>query len=144
MKRLATLLLPSLLIAFGIAVLIAWLTGSHDIFWHWIEVHTGTVNESGPYYGFWSGFGSDIGEVTLITAILTPAVVAARHSNCHTRGCWRITSHKTTDPKTGHPYRQCIRHDPHLKDHANKHFWQNHFSDEHLAGVHERVKADKG
>ena len=21
---------------------------------HWLEVHTGTVNEPGPYYGFWS------------------------------------------------------------------------------------------
>jgi hypothetical protein len=26
---------------------------------HWPAVHTGTVNEPGPYYGFWSGFGSD-------------------------------------------------------------------------------------
>jgi hypothetical protein len=26
---------------------------------HWLAVHTGTVNEPGPYYGFWSGFGSD-------------------------------------------------------------------------------------
>jgi len=29
---------------------------------HWLAVHTGTVNEPGPYYGFWSGFGSDLAE----------------------------------------------------------------------------------
>jgi hypothetical protein len=23
-------------------------------FGHWLQVHTGTVNEPGPYYGFWS------------------------------------------------------------------------------------------
>ena len=38
--------------------------------WYWIEVHTGTVNESGPYYGFWSGFGSDIAEVALIGGLI--------------------------------------------------------------------------
>jgi hypothetical protein len=29
---------------------------------HWLAVHTGTVNEPGPYYGFWSGFGSNLTE----------------------------------------------------------------------------------
>jgi hypothetical protein len=33
---------------------------------HWLAVHTGTVNEPGPYYGFWSGFGSDIAEFGII------------------------------------------------------------------------------
>jgi hypothetical protein len=32
-------------------------------------VHTGTINESGPYYGFWSGFGSDIEEFGILGAI---------------------------------------------------------------------------
>jgi hypothetical protein len=27
---------------------------------YWLQVHTGTINEAGPYYGFWSGFGSDL------------------------------------------------------------------------------------
>jgi hypothetical protein len=131
------------LIAFGLAALVVWLTGSHDVFWHWIEVHTGTVNESGPYYGFWSGFGSDLGEVTLIAAILTPAVMAARHSNCHTRGCWRITMHKVKDPQTGVEYRQCHKHHPDLTGHHHERFWQHHFSDDHLADVHARIAADR-
>lgn len=61
--------------------------------WAWIEVHTGTVNESGPYYGFWSGFGSDIGEVTLIGGL----ILAARHANCAHRTCWRLGRHITVD-----------------------------------------------
>jgi hypothetical protein len=59
--------------------------------WHWIEVQTGTVNESGPYYGFWSGFGSDIGEIALIGGLIT----MVRHVNCHNKGCWRVASHTT-------------------------------------------------
>jgi hypothetical protein len=35
-------------------------------FGHWLEVHTGTVNEPGPYYGFWSGFGSDLEEFGIL------------------------------------------------------------------------------
>jgi hypothetical protein len=71
---------------------------------HWLAVHTGTVNESGPYYGFWSGFGSDLGEVTLIGAV----VAGYRHSNCHTRHCWRIARH----PVEGTPYKVCRRCHP--------------------------------
>src|SRR5690348_18359155 len=36
---------------------------------HWLQVHTGTVNEPGPYYGFWSGFGSDLEEFGILGAI---------------------------------------------------------------------------
>jgi len=56
---------------------------------HWLAVHTGTVDEAGPYYGFWSGFGSDLGEVTLLAAVLG---LWHRH-NCHDKGCWRIGRH---------------------------------------------------
>src|SRR3954467_10579080 len=28
---------------------------------NWLQVHLGIVDEAGPYYGFWSGFGSDLG-----------------------------------------------------------------------------------
>ena len=37
---------------------------------HWLQVHTGTVNEPGPYYGFWSGFGSDLEEFGILGAIV--------------------------------------------------------------------------
>ena len=62
-------------------------------FWHWVEVHTGTVNEPGPYYGFWSGFGSDIGEVALLGGM----VALVRHHNCQNKGCWRLSKHTTAN-----------------------------------------------
>jgi len=72
-------------------------------FLHWLAVHTGTVNEAGPYYGFFSGFGSDIGEVMIITGM----AVGAHHANCHVKGCWRWGH-----PVGGLPYRLCHRHNP--------------------------------
>ena len=71
--------------------------------WYWIEVHTGTVNEASPYYGFWSGFGSDLGEVALLGAI-----AGGWHKlNCEVKGCWRIGRHTTA---AGHCV--CRRHHP--------------------------------
>lgn len=69
--------------------------------WHWLLHYTGSDNVSGPWYGFWSGFGSDLGEITLIAAV----VAAARHKNCHVKGCWRLGH---PDPEHGHP--ACRRH----------------------------------
>jgi hypothetical protein len=56
---------------------------------HWLAVHTGTVDEPGPYYGFWSGFGSDIGEVAIIGGMIT----MVRKHNCHESRCWRVGRH---------------------------------------------------
>jgi hypothetical protein len=67
---------------------------------HWLAIHTGTLNESEGYYGFWSGFGSDLGEVALLGAI---GGLWHKH-NCHTKGCWRIGRHVVT----GTPW--CNRH----------------------------------
>lgn len=67
--------------------------------WWWIEVRTGTVNEPGAYYGFFSGFGSDLGEVTLLAGV----VAVYRHHNCHTKGCWRLAKHEVA----GTPYKVC-------------------------------------
>lgn len=60
---------------------------------HWLAIHTGTDNESAGYYGFWSGFGSDIGEVTLLVAVVS----YARSINCHEPHCWRMGKHTTVD-----------------------------------------------
>jgi len=55
-------------------------------FWHWLLSVTGISNESGKWYAFWSGFGANFGEVTLLAGVL-----AAWHRvNCHAKGCWRI------------------------------------------------------
>ena len=74
--------------------------------WHWIEVHTGTVNESGPYYVLWSGFGSDIGEIAIIGGLLQ----ILHHHNCHVKGCWRIARH--TYQMDGAEYKLCRKHHP--------------------------------
>lgn len=71
---------------------------------HWLAIHTGTLNEPGGYYGFWSGFGSDIGEVALIGAV----VAMYRKHNCHVKGCWRIAHF----PIEGTPFIVCRKHHP--------------------------------
>jgi hypothetical protein len=77
-------------------------------FQHWLAIHTGTDNESGPYYGFLSGAGSDLGEVTLLGGLLA---VCKKH-NCHTRWCWRFGNHDFTDEATGITFRLCRRCHP--------------------------------
>lgn len=69
---------------------------------HWLAVHTGTVNEGGPYYGFFSGFGSDLGEVTIIGAI----IATFKHHNCGVKRCWRIGK----IPVEGTPHKTCHKH----------------------------------
>lgn len=81
-----------------------WIT----LLWRWIEVHTGTVNEGGPYYGFWSGFGSDIGEVAIIGGLLS----VFRKHNCHVKGCLRIGKH----PVEGTGFIVCAKHHPAIHD----------------------------
>lgn len=55
-------------------------------------------------YNFWSGFGSDVGEVVIIGGL----VQLYRKHSCHVRGCWRISRH----PVEGTPYVVCTRHHP--------------------------------
>ena len=50
------------------AVLVIWLQHLRLV-GHWLQVHTGIINEPGPYYGFWSGFGSDLEEFGIIGVI---------------------------------------------------------------------------
>ena len=101
-RRWALLAIVVLLV--GVALVIA----DFSSLQHWLAVHTGTVGESGPYYGFWSGFGSDLGEVTLITTVGLGVYTGVRRANCHTKGCWRIGHH----PLEGTPYHLCAHHHP--------------------------------
>lgn len=73
-------------------------------FLHWLAIHTGSENEPGVYYGFWSGFGSDIQEFAIIAA----AIGLYRKHNCHVKGCWRVAKH----PIEGSPYVVCRKHHP--------------------------------
>lgn len=69
---------------------------------------TGSNNTSGNQYGFWSGFGSDIGEFAIIGSI----AVAYRKINCHVEGCRRIGHYQLG----GTPYKLCKRHHPDIPD----------------------------
>ena len=79
----------------------------HEHIWWWVEVHTGTVNESGPWYGFFSGFGSDLSEVAILGGLAT----VVRKNNCEVRGCLRLGRHQTA---------------------ANHHVCRRHHPDDHL------------
>lgn len=77
----------------------------------WLAHILGIDNESGPIYAFWSGFGSDIGEL----AILGGMVTFYRRHTCHVnhpRFCWRWGAH----PVEGTPYKTCRRHHPAVPD----------------------------
>ena len=78
---------------------------------HWFDtyfVHT----LSGNGYQFWSGIGSDIGELTLLGIV----AVVWRNHNCHVHRCWRLSWHP--HPVHGHPV--CRRHHPdHKQIHAD-------------------------
>lgn len=78
-----------------------------DVVWWWFLHASGADNPSGPQYGFWSGFGSDIMEF----AILGSLVHLAHEHNCQVKGCWRVGLHKTDAGhkacKKHHPTRDC-------------------------------------
>lgn len=63
---------------------------------HGILTVTG-VNNTGPWYNFWSGFAGDL---TIFGAIFA---LYYKH-NCHVKGCPRIGKHSVN----GTPY--CTRH----------------------------------
>ncbi len=91
----------------GLAFLIAFFSAVR----HWFALHTGiTHGGPDPYYNFWSGFGSDLGEATLITAVAVGVYTGVRKVNCHTKGCWRIGHHALE----GTPYILCRKHHPHV------------------------------
>ncbi len=96
---------------------------------HWFALHTGTLH-GGPdvYYNFWSGFGSDLGEATLITAVCLGVYTGVRKVNCHTKGCWRIGHHRLD----GTPYILCKHHHPEVPNHGASH--------EHILKEHHRFK----
>jgi hypothetical protein len=102
-----------------VAILIlALLIGFLGALRHWFALHTGTLH-GGPdvYYNFWSGFGSDLGEATLISAVCIGVYTGVRRVNCHTKGCWRIGHH----PLEGTPFILCKHHHPEVPNHGATH-----------------------
>lgn len=120
--------LSLLLLVVGIAFLIAFF----DVVRHWLALHTGTLH-GGPdlYYNFWSGFGSDLGEATIISAVGIGVYTGVRKVNCHTKGCWRIGHH----PLDGTPYILCRHHHPYVPTKGASH--------EQILEEHRRYKEAK-
>jgi len=100
---------------------------------HWVAFHTGVLN-GGPdrYYNFWSGFGSDLGEATLISAVGVGVYTGVRKVNCHAKGCWRIGHHALD----GTPYVLCRHHHPHVPSRGATH--------EHILEQHRRHQEQLG
>ena len=69
---------------------------------HWLWVHVG-IDGTGPWYAFWSGFGSDLTEFAIIGGLVT----LVRHHNCHVKGCWALG--RKVD---GTPFVACHTHHP--------------------------------
>ena len=73
--------------------------------WWWLVQHwLGLDSGSGPAYLWWSGAGSDLGEIAIAGAL---AGILRKH-NCEVHGCWRLGRHKVEG--TGHMV--CRRHNP--------------------------------
>jgi hypothetical protein len=99
---------------------------------HWVAFHTGTLHGGpDPYYNFWSGFGSDLGEATLISAVGLGVYTGVRKVNCHTKGCWRIGKHALH----GTPYVLCRHHHPGVPSNGASHA--------HILEQHRRYLASK-
>jgi hypothetical protein len=89
-----------------------WLMHGFDSFLHHAFAWTGTFNEAGGWYGFWSGFAGGFG-------ILTIVIIGYRKINCHTQKCWRIGHHdlvvKHSDTDPGTTYRVCRHCHPEIQ-----------------------------
>ena len=95
----------------------------------WLAVHTGTGDLSGPWYGFWSGFGSDLAEFGLIGAVATGVYQIVRKYNCHEPRCWRVGTH----PAAGGQFLLCYRHHPDFHGKRPTHEMIERLHREHLA-----------
>jgi hypothetical protein len=95
------------LVCGAVAGIVFWLEHARAV-GHWLQVHEGIINEAGPYYGFWSGFGSDLAEFSILGAIATGIYQLVKKYNCHEPGCWRIGNH----PAAGGQFMLCYRHHP--------------------------------
>ena len=147
MLRWRAILITGLVCA-AVAGLAIWLHAA--LVGHWLQVHPGIINESGPYYGFWSGFGSDIEEFGILGAIGAAVYQLVKKYNCHEPGCWRIGNH----PAAGGQFLLCYRHHPDYRGKKPTHELIERLHQQHLERqavlhdkleqIHERVAAGQG
>ena len=111
----------------AVVVAAVWIVHAR-LFGHWLQVHTGVVNEPGPYYGFWSGFGSDLEEFGILGAIGAALYQLVKKYNCHEPGCWRLGNH----PAAGGQFNLCYRHHPDFQGKKPTHELIERLHREHL------------
>ena len=135
MKRRSVI--KAVLICAALAVIVFWVIHLRQVN-YWFEVHTGTVNEPGPYYGFWSGFGSDLEEFGIFGAIGAGIYQLVRKYNCHEPGCWRIGQYHAA----GGQFLLCYRHHPDYQGRKPTHELIQRLHREHLereAAIHGKL-----
>ena len=128
---------------------VVWVQHAHVV-GNWLSVHTGTVDEPGPYYAFWSGFGSDLAEFAIIGTIATGVYHLFRRYNCHEPRCWRVGNH----PAAGGQFNLCYKHHPDFMGRHPTHELIERLHREHnerqaaihtkLAEIHQQVVHDLG
>ena len=121
----------------ALAIIVLWVIHSRQA-GHWLQLHTGIINEPGPYYGFWSGFGSDLEEFGILGAIGTGIYQLIKKYNCHEPGCWRIGQH----PAAGGQFLLCYRHHPDYQGRKPTHELIQRLHREHLerqAAIHSQL-----
>jgi hypothetical protein len=116
---------------------VAWVMRAHVVD-HWLAVHTGTNDTSGVYYGFWSGFGSDLAEFGILGAIGTGVYQLVKKYNCHEPGRWRVGTHPAADGQ----FLLCYRDHPDYQGTKPTHdlivrMHQQHA--EHQAAIHDKL-----
>ena len=123
--RLAGLIAVTVL---AVLVAIGWLLNV-SVVGRWMAVHTGIDDLSGSWYGFWSGFGSDLAEIGLIGAVATGVYQIVRKYNCHEPGCWRVGTHPAADGQ----FLLCYRHHPDFRGQKPTHDMIERLHREHMA-----------
>jgi hypothetical protein len=121
----------------AVVLIVGWVLHVHPVN-HWLAVHLGIINEPGPYYGFWSGFGSDIAEFGIIGVIGTAVYQLVKKFNCHEPRCWRVGTH----PAAGGQFVLCYRHHPDYQGHKPTHELIERLHREHLerqAATHSKL-----
>jgi hypothetical protein len=75
-------------------------------YWHPLGSYAAQI-ATGRGYQFWSGVGSDLGELTLVTGLLVVIAGLWHHHCCEVQGCYRLQWKKTAAGdvvcKTHHP-----------------------------------------
>ena len=130
-------ILIAALICAAVAVIALWVIHSRQV-GYWLQVHTGTINESGPFYGFWSGFGSDLEEFGILGAIGAGIYQLVKKYNCHEPGCWRVGQYHAA----GGQFLLCYRHHPDYQGRKPTHELIQRLHREHLerqAAIHGKL-----